>query len=402
MLLASASTTTPLCCSLGYTMDPPTIEACIDFASTGPRAVWSLASARQPHLCYIEPDVVEVPAGSIDRYLRNEIGEPTPEDAAWVCLDGQFWACGRLARQFFGGEIQISLAKVDLAVYQTLAVVGSICQRRDLPRQFDLHLGVLLPFGEYLDRVRLQDRLAAALAHFSFRGRDYECALTGFHATVEGGGLLAKGMPDNLRAAPQRGEVLVATLGFRNCSRLAIYNGQRRGETDNFGFAYVMQRVQQASAGQRFDDPQLIAAASQSTPERRAAALMQLARSRDEGVRTRQAEELAVAVETARQEYFKNLARRFLAFSPQPPQVILFGGGTAWHCRNELRDALRPYYPRTKFEHCTALRQRCQDTLQQQLQQRRLSAHRVLDAYGYFLMLLEQEFTQTPEVAVAR
>lgn len=383
-------------------MDPPKILAVIDFGSTGPRAAWSLASAIQPHLCYLEPDAIEVPAGSIDRYLRNEIGDPRPEDAAWVDFEGRRWALGRLARQCFGGEAQLQPPKIDLAVCQTLGVVGAICQRRNFPQRFDLELGVLLPLGEYPDRERLRERLTAALASFSFRGRDCSGSLVGFHARPEGSGLLAYGVPQDILNASRQQEIGVAVVGFRNSSRFAIRDGQRRGETDDLGFSYVTRRVQQSTSGQRFDDPYLIAAASLSAPKQRAEALARLARSCDPQVRAAQAEEIARAVETAREEYFQNLARRFRAFFATPPQAIVLGGGTAWSCRADLRAALRPIYPRTKLEFCAALRQRCQETLKAQLSQRRLPASRMLDAYGYFLMLLETEFARAREVVASR
>ena len=338
-----------------------------------------------------------MPPSSIERYRRSELGDPQPEDATWVRLGDRVWALGRLARNSFGGDLQLQPLKVDLAVYQTLAVVGAIAQRRDLPKTLEIDLGVLLPYGEYQDRDRLCDNLTAALAQFAFRDREYTCHLDSFHALPEGGGLFARGLPENVLEAAARDSILISNTGFRNSSRLAVEQGVLRGETDDFGFSYVLRRVQQSTSGQRFDDARLMAAASQPTPERRGTALAKhLARSQDDESRAYEGKTLARAVEAARQEYFMNLGRRLRAFSLNRPKAIVLGGGTSWYCRDDLRAILRQHYPsqQTRLEFCTELRQRCERTLGDQLKQRGISAHRAIDCYGFFLKLLQTEFLQ--------
>ena len=380
-------------------MDPPKIYAAIDYSSTGPRSVWSLASPVQPHFCYIEPDICEVSASSIESYRRKEVGEPQPEDAAWVSREGQHWACGRLARHSFGGAIELRPLKVDLAVYQTLAIVGAIAWRRDLPSTFALDLGVLLPYGEYRDLDGLQARLRAALTRFSFRGREYACALTRFYGSPEGGGLLAWGTPQKVWGATATSAIAAAVLGFRNRSSLLVWSGSRQGETDTLGFSYAMKLVQQSTSGQRFDDPRLMAAASLATPKQRQHALAQLARSQDARDRIAEGERLAAAVEAARQQYFMVLTRRFRDIWPVTPAAIVLGGGTAWSCKDDLRAIFKRLYPQARLEFCLEARRSCQAALGLQLKQRGVSASRVLDAYCYFRQLLASHFRQEEAVA---
>lgn len=376
-------------------MDPPIIRAIIDYCSTGPRAVHSLASEGQPHLCSLDSHVIELARSSIEQYEANAIGNPLPEDAAWVSLGDRSWALGHLAAQAFGATLRLEPLKVEYAIYQTLAIVGAIAQRHNLPSQFVLKLGVLLPYGEYQGREVFRTQLATALAEFSFRGCAYACTLADFEALPEGAGIFYGTTNENLVASAM-GSVGILCLGFRNDSQLVVERGKMRGRTGDFGFSFVTKRVQAQTSGQRFDDPLLIAAASQPTAPKREQALTRLARANEVQFREPEVAQLILAVESARQEYFQLVAQRCRDYFTANPSSILIGGGTALHCRSDLRRVLQRIYPRyrTQLDLGKDLLTRCDAVLGPQLKRRGLAPHRIADAYGYYLRSLNRQFAR--------
>ncbi|MEO0949627.1 MAG: hypothetical protein AAFY11_16090, partial [Cyanobacteria bacterium J06641_5] len=358
-------------------MDPPIIRAVIDYCSTGPRSVYSLASEGQPHLCSLDSHVIELSRSSIEQYQAHGLGAPFPEDAAWVSLGDRSWALGHLAAQTFGAPLRLEPLKVEHAIYQTLAIVGAIAQRQNLPSRLVLKLGALLPFGEYQGREVLRGQLATALADFSFRGRNYTCTLEDFEALPEGAGILYGTAQENISASVT-GSVGILCLGFRNDSQLVVERGKMRGRTGDFGFSFVTKRVQAQTSGQYFDNPQLIAAASKSTPVKRKQALSRLARSTEAQFRQPEIAQLVEAVEAARQDYLQLVAQRCHDFFTANPSCILLGGGTAWHCRSDLRTVLHQFFPRgrTRLDVGKELLTRCDSVLGPQLKRRGLAPYR--------------------------
>ncbi|MGH2416458.1 MAG: ParM/StbA family protein, partial [Microcystaceae cyanobacterium] len=128
----------------------------------------------------MEPEVVQVPYVGIEQYESNRIGNPHPENQAWIERQGNYYAVGFLARKRFYGRVALKEVKYRQAVDKVLAMVGAIASSKRLPREFSLSLGILLPFGEYEDRKRFKELMAEALENFSFRGQLYRVKLEQF------------------------------------------------------------------------------------------------------------------------------------------------------------------------------------------------------------------------------
>ncbi|WP_256874743.1 hypothetical protein [Nostoc sp. C057] len=95
-----------------------------------------------------------------------------------------------MAQKYFEARINFLELKYENAIPKTLAAVGAIAIRDSLKANFDLSLGLLLPYGEWEDRERLERGLTKALSSFSFRGKQFCINLINFQCLPEGGGLI--------------------------------------------------------------------------------------------------------------------------------------------------------------------------------------------------------------------
>jgi hypothetical protein len=320
-----------------------------DFGASLGRAIYGLnAPYLKPELMLIEPQVVRVPEKSIENYEKYKMSDASPEDSAWVCVDGAYYAVGFLASRAFHAVHCLESLKVDSAIPQALALVGSAAQRKGLPQQFSLSLGILLPWSEFRDREKFHSQIAQALADYTFRGKPMSVELESFVALPEGGGIFARGR------VPKRGEerlpnpkevtIAVIMLGYRNSSILLVEKGElTRGVTGELGFAKMVQRIQAFTSGQKADV--LISAICQvkrldeKSLERLAA---RLARSQEPLLREREKREIAQAIVDAREEYVQ-LLKNWLSqnlLSQVSVDEFLVSGGTAHYFQREITEML--------------------------------------------------------------
>jgi hypothetical protein len=206
----------------------------------------------------LDPQVVVVPAKSIENYEKYKIGQANPEDSAWVKFGETHFAVGFLAKKNFHAVHCLEALKVDSAIPQTLALVGSIAQKNDFPVGFSLSLGILLPWNEFRDREKFESQISAALSDYTFRGQRFSVQLESFSALPEGGGIFARGrVPEKLGQKlrnPKELTITVIMLGYRNSSILVIEKGElTRGATGDFGFARMVQKIQTFTSGQNAD-----------------------------------------------------------------------------------------------------------------------------------------------------
>ncbi|WP_220186634.1 hypothetical protein [Nostoc sp. ATCC 53789] len=140
-------------------------------------------------LC-MEPELIKISKDSLDLYESGQMNRPNPENEAWIEYNGEYYAVGFLAQKYFEARINFLELKYENAIPKTLAAVGAIAIRDSLKANFDLSLGLLLPYGEWEDRERLERGLTKALSSFSFRGKQFCINLINFQCLPEGGGLI--------------------------------------------------------------------------------------------------------------------------------------------------------------------------------------------------------------------
>lgn len=157
--------------------------------------------------------------------LHNANAEP--EDAAWLELENEIRAVGSAAENF-GGDTGADERKERRAAFKTLAVLGAIQERADLPQQFEAHIGLLLPMTEFVDALRVCQKIQDAAAQFSFRDRSLTLSIPLCKPYPEGFGLfLGRRSELSLQnIAPDSRTFLILMLGHRNASILVFQNGQ--------------------------------------------------------------------------------------------------------------------------------------------------------------------------------
>ncbi|MBE9171289.1 ParM/StbA family protein [Pleurocapsales cyanobacterium LEGE 06147] len=370
-----------------------------DFGASLGRAIYSTSSGScKPELMLLDPQVVRVPAKSIDNYEKYKIGQTNPSDSAWVKFGEAHLAVGFLAKKNFHAVHCLESLKVDSAIPQALALVGSIAQTNNLPSQFSLSLGILLPWNEFRDREKFQSQLSLALSDYIFRGQQFSVQLESFTALPEGGGIFARGRvpqrPEQKLRNPKELTIAVIMLGYRNCSILVIEKGElTRGATGDFGFARMVQKIQTFTSGQKAEV--LVPAICQARAKLGRRVLATLARSQRTELRQTEVEELAEAIADARAEYvalLQNWLRQHLP-SQTPIDEFIVSGGTARYLKRELTELLRGFG--SSLNWCASLEKRILKTFGDTVSHHCLES-RLADVYGLFYKLHDRPLPRLP------
>ncbi|MHC5917545.1 MAG: ParM/StbA family protein, partial [Nostoc sp.] len=210
-----------------------------------------------PELILMEPDVATVPLESLENYERTKMGESNPENSAWIEYQDKCQAVGFLARKRFHADLQLQKRKFELALPKVLAMVGAIAEKHDLENGSSIHLGILLPWGEYQDRVLFQELVTTALSKYKFKGHSKAFSMELFLCLPEGGGILTRGRSPGSDLKEQT--LAVVMLGYRDTSILLIDRGEMsKGKTDSLGFSKMVESVKSQTSG--LDLEQLTAA----------------------------------------------------------------------------------------------------------------------------------------------
>lgn len=338
----------------------------------------------------MEPEVIKVPKSGIEQYEATKIGRSLPEYEAWIEVGGEYYAVGNLAKKrFYAGRSLLTL-KFETAVPKILAMVGAIAQTKKMPQEFSLSLGVLLPYGEYEDRKRFHETLKKALSNFQFRGKRYRVKLVAFDCLPEGGGLLMRGM--DYKVNPLERDVLVIMVGYRNASFLLMEKGNLSvGETTKLGFEKMLEKVVESTSGLEASEiVKEVCAAGKRVKE---SALRPLVKSTRAEFAASEVKQIAKAVSSARDQYWKMLAS-WLEMKKFPPvDELIVAGGTAYYYKSELQEFFRGY----QINWGQKLEPRIVDLVGESRWKSEL-AYRLTDVYGYFFYvqsLLKKREQQT-------
>jgi ribosomal protein L29 len=361
-----------------------------DFGASLGRAIYSTSSSYcKPELILLDPQVVVVPAKSIENYEKYKIGQANPEDSAWVKFGEAHFAVGFLAKKNFHAVHCLESLKVDSAIPQALSIVGSVAQKKDLPSEFSLSLGILLPWNEFRDREKFQSQISQALSEYTFRGQQFSVQLESLTALPEGGGIFARGRmpekPEQKLRNPKELTIAVIMLGYRNSSILVIEKGElTRGATGDFGFAKMIQKIQTFTSGQKADV--LLPVICQVRGKLGKRVLETLARSHRTELRQKEVEEIAEAIADARSEYVALLQNWLIQHLPSQTRIdeFIVSGGTARYLKRELTDVLKGFGGSLNW--CTSLEERILKTFGDTVSNYCLES-RLADVYGLFYKL---------------
>lgn len=227
--------------------------ACIDVGSSLSKVIYQVGSSINYLL--MQPEHLALPPESAPQ-LPPDSGLGRPEDNAWIRFkkDAECHAIGRVALDY-KAFVNFKTLKSQIATPKILAAIGAISEREQLPENFCLDLGVLLPWGEIQSREQLETELKAALRSFYFRTRRIKVTLERFGCVPEASGAAMWDAKYNANFRSQNRAYLM--FGHRNTSLLFFRNGtlsRKESSTTKLGFYDLIDKMRQKVPGLERED----------------------------------------------------------------------------------------------------------------------------------------------------
>lgn len=361
----------------------------IDYGSTKIRAICTRCDYFEPRLIMLDPYLTKVSMKSLDLLEQKPFANNVTENQAWVKLEENYYALGFLAQNNYRATLTLEPLKIDLAIPQTLGIIGNMANKLDYPSEFSINLGILLPWGEYVGRDRLEGLLAAALSRFIYRGKEYSVKLNGFYSLPEGGGLFARGRPPR-KTQQGKNRVWIVNIGYRNASLLFVERGNLvKGFTSDLGFSMCIEKIKNYTSG--CPESELLAAICQNKTGISDRTLSKLIKSSNPATIAIERERLREAKEVFVGEYLDILSN-WCSLKMQPRSAIaLAGGGTGHYLKSQINQKLTtatgiPLY------WCNLLEQQVRTTFGIGTN---LSG-RLTDLYGFFFYLVDRLKQNSP------
>lgn len=353
-----------------------------DPGSTSSRGFYTLKPFK-PSLLLMESEVAEVSARSIEVYEANKLGNPTPEDSAWIEYKGEYRAVGFLAKNHFYADLNVVDSKIRLAVCKALALIGAIAQNHGLPNGSTVRFGALLPYGEFQDRELFEQLLSNAISGYRFRGEERSFELESFQARPEGFGLVSRGRPPG--SSLKNSVIVVVIVGYRDVSFYVMNRGViNRGITKDYGFSKFVEVVRAQTAGLKPDV--LTAAICKAGPKISARALAHLTRDLNPSLKDAELSQIRSAIATAREQYWLTLSGWLKNHIPPDADEAIIGGGTAYYYEREFN----AFFSGVQTNWCSGLEEQLSRCYLSEISRYGLT-YRLTDVYGFFHYLIGSE-----------
>lgn len=366
----------------------PLVVIALDFGGSGTKGIYSLHESSQAHSLFMEPEVGDITVESIKTYEQNLMGATEPENRAWVSVNGKTLAVGYLAQSKYYANAGLAELKYERAVYKTLAAIWVVKEKLKLPSKIRIALCVLLPPGEFENKVEFEQLVRTFSADFLAGGIKMQVECVMFKCLPEGAGIFLSHQKRVGEALKQR-VCAVAMVGFRNASVLISHRGivSREGKTSDLGMVRMVEKVVAATSGQTVE--RLTSAIASAGSDIDTRPLVRVLRSRSREGRTSELTTIVKAIRLARHEYVAVLTSWLDQVVPLDVEEILFCGGTADYLKKELNS----HYPATPciFSGLSVPRSLDKHSL----------GSRLADVYGAFLYFderVKQRFAPHAEV----
>lgn len=338
----------------------------------------------KPELQLMNSEVAEASQKSLENYEETKLGNPNPENSAWIEYKGEYRAVGFLARDRFYADLKLEEPKFRLALYKTLALLGAIAQKNCLANGASVRLGFLLPYGEYEDRKLFEQMITEASAGFRFRGEERSFELESCTIRPEGFGLLSRGRSPGSGNLKDR-VIVVVMIGYRDASVYVMNRGIiTRGLTKELGFNKFVELVQPAAPGQKA--ARLVAAICKAGPKINAKALAHLSRFSEPYLRDAEISRVRTAIATAREQYWLMLSSWLRNCLHKEVDEVIVAGGTAYYYEREF-NAL---FSGLSVNWCNELEEQVNSCFHAKVAENSLN-FRLTDNYGFFYYLCGTE-----------
>ena len=174
-------------------------------------------------------------------------GMGKPEDNAWVRLSkkSECHAVGFVASNHRGTS-SIKKLKHESLIFKILATVGAIAQTEKLGNNFELELGILLPYSEYLLSKDWLTELKVTLSSFYFQTQRFKIKLTRYSCKPEGYGIAKYSSECSGASYFREGNTAIIMLGYRNTSCLFFRRGsvsKPESGTADLGFYTLLDKL---------------------------------------------------------------------------------------------------------------------------------------------------------------
>ena len=146
----------------------------------------------------------------------------------------------------YRGISSIKKLKHESLTFKILATVGAIAQKEKLGNNFELELGILLPYSEYLLSKDWLTELKAALSGFYFQAQRFKVKLTRYSCKPEGYGIAKYSSECSGASYFREGNTAIIMLGYRNTSCLFFRRGsvsKPESGTADLGFYTLLDKL---------------------------------------------------------------------------------------------------------------------------------------------------------------
>ena len=283
-----------------------------------------------------------------------------PEDNAWLQWDNS--ACflvGRLAREY-RASTSIKLLKYESMLPKILALIGAIAEREKLSHFIKLELAILLPYGEFSNRLDLEKELQKSLGQFKFQGSEYRVELQRSGFFPEGFGIFSSRAQNKSPELIQAEISAILMFGYRNTSLLLFQEGSvsldGSGSTELGFYNFSDLLIQQTSGLTRDAIQSAIYTRIERVINRKTAlgedksvtnlAVEDLVRARDRHRAEVEKRRLKTAVANARKDYWQLLTAWLDEVLPSQRHLdrLIYTGGTSGFFEQELQSYLSKKY----------------------------------------------------------
>lgn len=320
----------------------------VDAGGSQTKVIYQLKGAKKPDYFVLPPAIEEISLAKLDTYIARQgwIGNPTPDQQAWVKWNSRLVVLGDFASQFDPID-RLRELKYENFLWKVLAVVGLIVEKTKLKvsakKPLLLQLAILLPWNEYNDRKRFEEQLKAMLANFEFRKQKLKIQLDKLLCRPEGGGLAAIRIKKQGIDWLQQQQLGVLMFGHRNTTALYFDRGQlKSGDSPLLGFSVMLDQVVSMVSG--LDREGLATAIFKGMHAARneiynndfkytrhptwekLQAIQALASARDASLRTSEVRDIVKALQIATVEYWEKLERWLKKSLPERLNEVIVGG----------------------------------------------------------------------------
>ena len=336
----------------------PKIFLCVDPGGSQTKIIYQLPQDKKPRYLLMSPEVEEISAENLKRYLdrQSKMSHPSPERHAYLEVNKRTFVVGYFASKFDPEDRLIEI-KYENALYKTLAAVGVIAEQNKLTsKKLSLQLAVLLPWNEYEDRQKFYKKLKEYLKDFVFRASTYSVELDKFICRPEGGGLAAIHTRKKGREWQQNKKLGILMFGHRNITALSFEYGELTGDSPLIGFSKFLDNVISRTSGL---DRERIASAifkglesskteSYSSPHHashtfypewsKLDASSELANAVDSDLRRQEIRDVCNAIDIATEEYWLTVSKWLNRIFPDDLDEVVISGGASRFLEPDLEE----------------------------------------------------------------